>query len=56
MPQDKRYNMSLQKKFEDKYGKKEYERRFGSDFRQAVNNMDKMIEILSRPKSDNEKK
>ena len=48
--------MSLEKKFEEKYGEKEYKKRFSAEFRQAVSDMDKLVEILSRKNSENKRK
>lgn len=41
--------MSLEKKFKDKYGEKEYDRTFDAEFREAVANIDKIAAIISRP-------
>ena len=44
--------MSLEKKFKEKYGPKEYERLFSEDFRQVVTDMDKLVKMLSRKQSE----
>ena len=40
--------MNLEKKFCEKYGQKEYERFFSKDFKEAVSNIDKIADIISK--------
>jgi len=48
--------MDLEKKFHEKYGSKEYEKTFSSDFKEAIGNIDKIAEIISKgTKEDREK-
>lgn len=40
--------MDLEKKFKTKYNEKEYERIFDAEFREAIKNIDKIAEVISR--------
>lgn len=48
--------MDFEKKFQKKYGEKEYEHIFDAEFRQAVKDMDKIADIISKPPSHKEGK
>lgn len=48
--------MSLVKKFQEKYGKINYERTFSKDFREAVKSVDVIMKIVSKEDKEKPKK
>ena len=48
--------MDFEKKFREKYGSKEYEKIFSSDFKEAIVSIDKIAAIVSKgTKEDQER-